>query len=173
MGILNNLLGIPDEPIMPVVNSVIPENAKNIILSGKLPVFTTKTIMLNKNEICHYIDKAVMTVKETKKYYQSRRGNNRVRITKNWSINLGGGRTTPTEYETMKYHSGVLYVTNQRIIFSSQDIAFEKKISDLTAIVPYNDAIGIQCGNDMTNFLMEQAPLCATVINLLNSSVNK
>lgn len=56
MGILSDLFGLSNnQPQEPVVTSIVPVNAVQVIRSVKLPQFNTKTIMLGKNETCRLL----------------------------------------------------------------------------------------------------------------------
>ena len=56
MGILSDLFGLSNnQPQEPVVTSIVPVNAVQVIRSVQLPQFNTKTIMLGKNETCRLL----------------------------------------------------------------------------------------------------------------------
>lgn len=43
--------------------------------------------------------------------------------------------------------SGILSITNKRVVFSSNKGAFDKKISFLSSVTPYSDGIAFQFGS--------------------------
>ena len=47
--------------------------------------------------------------------------------------------TKPIEHSELVQYRGILYVTNQRIVFQSSEKGFDKEYRYLTAITPYDD----------------------------------
>lgn len=168
MGILSDLFGLSNNQLqVPILTSIVPVNAAQAIRSGQLPQFNTKTIMLGNNEICHFIDRAALITQRKNKKYESRRTGGTYRIMKGVTIHSGKGTTTPIEEIETEYTQGVIYVTDSRIVFVAQEKAFEKKIKNLTAVVPYTDAVSLQYGSQTYNLMIPQSDLLANVIQLL------
>ena len=46
----------------------------------------------------------------------------------------------PIEHDELVQHRGILYVTNQRIVFQASEKGFDKTYRYLTAVTPYVDA---------------------------------
>lgn len=167
MGFLSTILGI-EEPVMPpVLNSLVPPVAATAIRSGQLPQFNTKTIMLGKNEICRYIERAALVKQKKKTRYESRRSGGSFRVTKSYTHHTGRTQSVPIETIRTEYTEGIIYVTDTRIIFVAKENAFEKKIKNLTAVVPYTDAVGLQYGSQTINILVPEADLLARVLQML------
>ena len=59
-----------------------------------------------------------------------------------WSS--GRGRTV--EHTELVQHRGILYITNQRIVFQATEWGFDKTYRYLTAITPYSNACELQFG---------------------------
>lgn len=168
MGILSDLFGLSNnQPQVPVVTSIVPVNAAQAIRSGQLPQFNTKTIMLGKNETCRFIDKAVLVTQKTQKEYKRRSNGSSIRVAKGFTVHTGGGTTTPIEHTVNEYTQGFIYVTDKRIIFVAQEKSFEKKIKNLTAVVPYSDAVGLQYGSQTFNIMVPQSDLIVDVLHML------
>lgn len=137
------LLGIHLSEDAPQLQSLVPQRISNEIITGKLPKFNPSTILLGKNETCHFMDKAALAIKQKKRLYSSSRGGSSYKVTKNWTMHNTHGMTRPIDQEWFEFKEGVVFVTNKRIIFVAPEHGFEKKIKNLTAIIPYTDAIAL------------------------------
>ena len=151
------------------INSVLPDKAKNDIEKGILPTFNTATIILSKNEICHFIDRAIHVTEEKQRNTQIFRASNSIRIMKGWTIHIGNGNLTPNYKNVAKYNKGLLYITSNRIMFSSKEGAFDKKLTELSAIMPYSDGVGLQFGDKVYNVMLVDPIYAVTIINVLTS----
>lgn len=166
--LLASLFGIHLNEDPPQLQSLVPERVSNEIMSGTLPRFNPTTIMLGQNEICHFMDRAALAFQKTEKSYQSRRSGSSYKVTKNWTIHSGGGNTKPIEQKWYEFKEGVLFVTNERIIFVAPEHGFGKKLKKLTAVIPYTDAIALQFGSETITVMMPQSRLMAIVIKMLH-----
>ena len=164
---LASLFGIRINEEPPQLQSLVPARVSSEIKSGVLPRFNPNTIMLGKNEICHFMDRAALVVKKTEKSYQSRRTTGSYKVTRNYSVHTGGGMIKPVEQTWYEYKEGILFITNERIVFVSQENGFEKKVKNLTAVIPYNDAIALQFGNQTVTIVLPQPLLAAMVIKMM------
>lgn len=63
MGLLDFFFGTNT---VPTVNSILPDLAKQEILSGRLPRLNTDNLFLKKGEYCCYIDKAKRSSQQAK-----------------------------------------------------------------------------------------------------------
>ena len=165
---LASLMGIKLSEDPPQLNSLVPQRISNEIMSGQLPRFHPSTIMLEQGESCHFMDRAALVLKRKEKSYQSHRNGSGYKVSKRWTIYSTNGRTTPVVQEWYEYKEGVVFVTNKRIIFIEPDSGFEKKLRNLTALIPYSDAIGLQFGGQVITLLLPQATLMASVLRMLN-----
>lgn len=152
------------------ITSILPSGAKQQIDSNILPTFNTATIVLAKNETCHFIDKAIRATEKKQKVNKLFRAGNSIRIAKGWTIHLGGGSMTPRYNSLVEYYNGVIYITNKRIIFSSNYEAFDKKLSDLSAIIPYRDGLTLQFGEKIYKVFISDPIYAAKVINMLTNA---
>ena len=161
MGLLDTLLG---KNQIPTVTSILPLAAKQEILAGRLPILNTDKVFLQKGEKIHYIDKAVnLEIKTVKQYRHV--GHSGPGILKGNRYNVGVAK--PYEYEEYVQHRGILYVTNQRIIFQASEWAFDKTYRYLTAIQPYSNACEIQFGNKTYNLIVADGDLLYQTLQLI------
>lgn len=52
-----SIFGIRLSEDVPQLQSLVPKRISNQIMTGQLPKFNPSTIMLGKNETCHFMDK--------------------------------------------------------------------------------------------------------------------
>lgn len=161
-----DLLGIRLSEKPPQLQSLVPERITNEIMAGRLPKFNPSTLMLAKNETCHFMDKATLVVKQKEKIKQSRKNGRSYRLTKNYTIYSSNSISKPIEQEWYEFKEGVIFITNKRIIFVSEH-GFEKKVKNLTAIVPYSDAVVLQFGSQTITIMLPQVQLFVLVLKML------
>ena len=124
-----SIFGIHLSEDVPQLQSLVPKRISNQIMTGQLPKFNPSTIMLGKNETCHFMDKAALVIKQKERSYATRRSGSSYKMTKNWTIHSSNGRTKPVVQEWYEFKEGVAFVTNERIIFVAPEHGFEKKIT--------------------------------------------
>ena len=157
MGIISQILGLGPEAQsqVPDMTSVLPAQAVSLIDSGSLPTLNVTALILNAGEHCHYVDKACLVVSKTMvTHYDGTRGGMSVNIMKGVTLRGGKSRTTPVREKVDEITPGYLYITSSRIVFTSQENAFEKRIESLTSVLPYSNAIGLQFSNNVYNLLL-------------------
>lgn len=165
---LASFFGIHLNEDPPQLQSLVPQRISNEIMTGTHPKFNPSTVMLGKNEICHFMDKAALAVQKSEKIYKSRRNGGSYRVTKNFTIRSGGSTTRPVEQSWYEFKEGVIFVTNERIIFVAPEDGFEKKINNLTAVIPYSDAIALQFGSQTITVMLPQSQLMAMVLKMVH-----
>ena len=162
-----SLFGIHLSEDAPQLKSLVPQRISNQIMTGQLPKFNPSTIMLGKNETCHFMDKAALAVKQKERSYQTHRNGSSFKVTKKWTMYSLNGRARPIDQEWYEFKEGVVFVTNERIIFVAPEHGFEKRIKNLTAVIPYNDAVALQFGSKTINLMMPQSQLMAMVLQMI------
>lgn len=163
-----SLFGIHLSEDVPQLQSLVPQRVSNEIMTGQLPKFNPSTIMLGKHETCHFMDKAALVVKQKERTYRTHRTGSSYKVTKNWTIHSTNGQAKPVEQEWYEFKEGIVFVTNERIIFVAPEHGFEKKIKNLTATIPYSDAVALQFGSQTINLIIPQSQLMAMVLQMLN-----
>lgn len=120
MGLWNAIFG-PKLP--PKIISILPAAAKNEIRAGRLPILNTDSLFLKKGEKIHYIDKAInLEIKIVKQYRHVGHSTPGLLKGNRWNV----GVAKPIEHSELVQHRGILYITNQRIIFQSSEKGFDK-----------------------------------------------
>ena len=80
-----------------------------------------------------------------------------------WNV----GVAKPIEHGELVQHRGILYVTNQRIVFQASEKGFDKTYRYLTAVTPYVDACELQFGSKTYNMYVDDGNLLYEVLQLV------
>lgn len=132
-------------PTMPVINTGLPQKAISDILQDKNVVLSVSKIVLKRNEKCMFFDHAVrVDVKLRTVGNQRQRDGFSVRILRGLNYRIGNGRTMTVRDNVPEYQEGKLYITNQRIIFSSSAKSFAKRLDTLISYDIKDDYLLLQ-----------------------------
>lgn len=77
---------------------------------------------------------------------------------------MGSSESVPVTETKVDYIPGYLYITNKRIIFTSQKGGLEKSIGSLSAFHPYSNAI---FGQKVINFILPRADLAVQTLQIM------
>lgn len=161
MGFLDAIFG-NNQP--PRINSILPEAAKQEIRAGRLPILNTDSLFLKRGEKIHYIDKAIdIEIKTVKQYRHVGHSTPGLLKGNRWKV----GVAKPIEHGELVYYKGILYVTNQRIVFQASEKGFDKTYRYLTAVTPYTDACEMQFGSKTYNMFVDDGNLLYQVLQLV------
>lgn len=162
MGLLDVLFGNTNQ--IPIVTTILPIAAKNEIMAGRLPILNTDNVFLKKGEKIHFIDKAVNLEEKIIKEYRHV-GHSAPGLFKGTRWSAGRGKTL--ERTELVQHRGILYITNQRIIFQAKEWGFDKTYRYLTAITPYNNACELQFGKKTYCMVVAEGDVVYQVLQLI------
>lgn len=124
-----------------------------------LPVLDTP-VFLHSGEVAVYHSQA--TRQETKTRVIGRTGSyggGTVRIAKGLSIHSGGSSSSPIYGDVSMQYPGEFIITNERIIFLSNQKGFELKHQNITAATAYKDGFAFQSQNASYVLLVPRADL--------------
>jgi hypothetical protein len=139
------------------------------IRSGRLPQINSDKIFLKRGEICHSVDKAILLKDKIKKsYVRNGGGYSMPGFFKGTRVHVNRGRTRAEEEVVREQFRGILYITNQRVIFQASKNAFEKPHAKLTSIAPYSNAVELQYSAASYSLLVPDGSVVNTVLDLLN-----
>ena len=162
MGFWDMLFGNKNK--MPTIISILPDAAKREIEAGRLPILNTDKLFLKKGEKIHYIDKAInLEIKTVKQYRHVGHSTPGLLKGNRWNV----GMAKPIEHTELKQHRGILYVTNQRIVFQASEWGYDKTYKYLTAITPYKDACELQFGNKTYNMIVADGNVLYRALQLI------
>ena len=109
----------------------------------------TDKIMLTKGEECHFVERCILITEKVSKHYEGRHNGYSVKLPKHVTYRTGKSRGTPVEDVTQEKTKGLVYITDKRVIFVADKNVFDKKLSSLTACVPYSNALKLQFGTKL------------------------
>lgn len=166
MGLLNLFAPRP-QPQTPMILSILPGAAAQEIRQGRLPVLRTNKVFLKAGENCHYIDKAIYEKRIVRKrYVRKNSGYSTKGFFKGTRFYTGNGVTEQQDNVTYEQYRGVLYITNQRIIFQGEQEGFTLKLDDLVAIEPYLNCIELQTSKAQYRLFIPDGNIVQTVLQL-------
>ena len=127
------------------IKGPVVDNDLVLLKEGTLPIIHGSTVFLQKNELCHYSNPATLYIAKTRVTgYSSGSSGVNIRIAKGVTYRTGGSKGAPIREKVMESFPGTLSITNQRIIFSSMQNSFDKNISTISSINPYDDGFILQ-----------------------------
>lgn len=139
MGLFRNFLDppiLPQHPAMPQIHTALTQKAISNMMNGIFDVIPVKRLNLKSGEDCIFCDHAIEITEKLRVVGRQRAGGFfSIRIVKGLTYHTGNGGDATIRENVQEYIQGKLYITNKRIIFSSDDKAFQKKITD---IISYN-----------------------------------
>ena len=130
-----------------------------------MPQINTNSIFLKNSEKCVFIDKAILNEHVIKKIYRHTGGSS-PGFFKGHRINYGSGRAR--EYEDIKQHKGILYITTKRVIFQGQGKCFDKQHKYLSSIDPYSNAVVLQYGDKSFELTVSDGNVVNAALRLVN-----
>lgn len=163
MGILAKMLGVVPEEQPPQLISIFPAAAASRIHSGSLPTIQADKIILGSGEVCHFVDVGAAYTEKTRR--QSVHVGGSYHIMKGYTAHLGQSQSVPVSEP--HFTKGVLYITNQRVIFVAHEHGFDKKLKALTAVTPYSDGIALQFGSKSHMILLPDSLTAKLALDML------
>lgn len=162
MGLFEAIFGTQNQ--IPTVTTILPDAARQEIVAGRLPILNTDKLFLKRGEKIHFIDKAInLEQKVVKEYVHT--GHNTPGLLNGNRWSTGRGKTI--EHTKMIQHRGILYITNQRIVFQATEWGFDKTYRYLTAITPYSNACEMQFGNKSYCMIVADGSVVNRVLQLI------
>lgn len=170
MGFFSDLFSTPQSGGLDNIPAIMPAGAIDQINRGILPTMNTDKIMLTKGEECHFAERCILITEKVSKHYEGRHNGYSVKLTKHVTYRTGKSRGTPVEDITQERTKGLFYITDKRVIFVADKNAFDKKLSSLTACVPYSNALKLQFGTKTYTLMVPDGGAMSNTINMINNS---
>lgn len=167
MGIISDLIDNTNH-YDETIPAFMPSGAIDQINRGVLPVMNTNKLILGKGEVCHFSERAIRVTEKKSRHYEGGSQGVSIRIAKGVTYRTGRHRGTPVDEITYVKTKGLLYITNKRIVFVSDEQAFEKKYKSLTACIPYTNAIKLQFGNAIITLMVPDGNVVNNVISMIH-----
>lgn len=163
MGFIKDLFFPKTPATPPLLTSILPHQAVLKIESGILPFIQADKIVLAKGENCHYVEMGAIITEE--KHFESKRDGASFRLFDGCYYHAGESRSDPV-YEEV-YTKGILFITNKRVVFHAPKHSFDQKITKLTAVTPYTNAITMQFGSKIYTVLLPNGELAEKVLSMV------
>ena len=158
------------QPAAPTILGILPDIAKQEIMSGRLPILKTNKVFLKHGECCHYIEKAVYEKKTIRKRYVRKNGGYSMPGPfKGTRIKLGGGQTDVVDKVQYEIFRGILYITNIRIVFVGETSGFDIRIDELVAITPYSNCVEMQLTKDNYKLFVPDGGIAYAALQLITN----
>ena len=139
-----------------------------------LPIVNATNIVLSNGEVCHYCSPA--TYVKTKNVVVGYSGGSQgvsIRVAKGMSYRVGASKAAPVRGNVEERTNGLLSITNKRIVFSAAKGAFDKKLTSLSSVTPYKNAIDFQFGAQQYSLETKQAKFIYSVLARIINSINE
>lgn len=149
-----------------VTSNIMPKEAIKQINDGEIPKINISNLILKEDEFCCYVDNAETYRDKTITTGYTRKGAGvSVRVAKGLNYHTGGGGSQAIRETQRTTYSGILYLTNKRVIFTSQKDSFDKDINKLTSVTETKNGLVIQIGSDMYEIITKSHSLFMSVFN--------
>lgn len=151
-----------------IKKSLMSDVAIQTINNGKIPNLQGTNLNLASDEICCYMDRAYTYEDKTVTTGYTRNHNGvSFRIAKGISYHAGESDAKAIRETQRTTYSGILYLTNKRVIYTSQNKSFDKNIEKITAIHETKEGLLIQIGSTTYSILLKTNSEFMKVFNLL------
>lgn len=151
-----------------VKGSLMNRETLNLINKGELPNIQVGNLNLSADESCCYADKAYTFKDKTiTTGYTGKSSGVSIRIAKGLSYRTGGGNSQAIRQTQRTTYNGILYITNKRVIFTSQDESFDKTFDKITSIQEAKDGLFIQIGSHTYSIITKTHSEFIKVFNMV------
>ncbi|NFC76756.1 hypothetical protein EXM99_08350 [Clostridium botulinum] len=159
-----------NEVVNEYYNPYVTEEEFKIIDRGELVTINANDFICKPSESCYYGDIARRVINKTETVgYTGKSSGISIRITKGLSYRTGVGKSTPIKEDVEYSYEGSIFITNQRVIFTSIENGFEFSLSKLTSMKLYINGIGFQVGNKSYTLIMQNQEYIYNIISQLTS----
>ena len=149
-------------------DSLMSDVSIQTINNGKIPNIQETNLNLSNDEICCYMDRAyTYDDKIVTTGYNKKNNGVSFRIAKGVSYHTGESNAKAIREIQRSTYSGILYLTNKRVIYTSQNKSFDKHIDKITAIHETKEGLLIQIGSTTYSILLKTNSEFMKVFNML------
>lgn len=149
-------------------DSIMTKEIIDKIHAGELTNINVDTINLRKDECCYYVDRG-QTYKEKTitTGYTGKSAGMSFRVMKGVSYRTGGSGSKAVRETQRTTYNGILYITNERVVYSSIDESFDKPIEKVTSVIEIDGGLLIQIGSRTIEILTNTNREFILVFNLV------
>lgn len=155
----------------PITNSVMGKEGIELINNGKIPCIPVNGLNLEKGETCCYVEKAyTFTDKTITTGYTGKRNGISFRIAKGISYHTGANGSKAVRETQRTTYEGMLYITTNRVIYTSEKDGFDKTFEKITSIQEAKDGLIIQIGSKTYSIIVSTHSEFMKVFNILKDT---
>lgn len=149
----------------------LPMGAKADIENGKLPTFFCRNLFLSQDEVCHFIENARYDTFSVQKHYvRYGGGSSTAKNNKRYRSSCYSYHPYTTQIKTR--HTGTIYITNKRIVFTSNNYGVTISLTDIIIAMPSDKIISFHCTESIYQFYVPDSFLILTLLNNINQKMN-
>lgn len=147
--------------------SLMTIEALNIINEGKLPNIIATNLNLSKDEICHYMEKGYTFKEKTiTTGYTGKSSGVSIKLMDGLTYRTGGSGSKAIRETQRTTYTGILYITNKRVIYTSTNECFDKTFDKITSITEAKDGVILQIGSSSYSIIIETPAEFVKVFNI-------
>lgn len=152
--------------------SLMTRETLNMINDGVLPNISVPNLNMSENEICHFADIGhTFKDKIVTTGYTGKSNGVSIKIMDGLTYRTGGSGGKAIRETQRTTYTGTLYITNRRIIYTSNNECFDKTFDKVTSIVEAKDGIILQIGSISYSIILETHSEFVKVFNM--AKINK
>lgn len=136
--------------------SIMNSSDLTLIRNGELPIIYGTPLNLSNDETCCYVDSAY-TFKDkilTTGYTGKSRGMS-IKLMDGLTYHTGGSGSQAIREKQRTTYYGFLYLTNKRVVYTSEKDSFDKPIEKITSIQEAKDGLVIQVGSNTYSIIVK------------------
>jgi len=153
--------------------SLMSREILNTISEGKLPNIVTNNLNLADDEICHYMEKGYTFKDKTiTTGYTGKSSGVSVKVMDGLTYRTGGSGSKAIRETQRTTYSGILYITNKRVIYTSTNECFDKTFDKVTSITEAKDGVILQIGSSSYSIILETHSEFVKVFNIAKKNKN-
>lgn len=150
---------------------LLPES-RTYTPGSQLPIVRSPGLILTPGEICHLSESIkVGKLKTIRTGTITSHSGGSVRVAKGLSVRNGKSTSRSIQKSILDTASGMLYITNKRIVASSPKYNFDKSLKSLSSYTMYTDGFALQFGKETFTVLLKE-PIYAMNVLLATISSN-
>ncbi|MBE5820202.1 MAG: TM2 domain-containing protein [Clostridiales bacterium] len=147
--------------------SLMTKEALNIINEGKLPNIIATNLNLSEDEICHYMEKGYTFKEKTiTTGYTGKSSGVSIKVMDGLTYRTGGSGSKAIRETQRTTYTGILYITNKRVIYTSTNECFDKTFDKITSITEAKDGVILQIGSSSYSIIIETPAEFVKVFNI-------
>lgn len=165
MGLLKKGVEIEKTPSL---QSVLTQAILDELEAGRLPTIQTDSIELSADEQCHYVDRAIY---EKKLKVPRGRKEGKAGIFRGRETRMDRERDTIVDI-AFEQIAGYLYITTQRVLFSSPKECWQRPLEELLGVKPYLNCVKMQFSTESFKIFVPDGNLAHRALMRLRFGAN-